>query len=72
MKFHDKVKVFEIKAGLEAEMNTPTISGKVTVDFGMEKNNLSKSTKTSTFSLPGSICFPYCLTIIRLAVLYMN
>jgi len=47
MKVHDKSKVFEIKAGLEAEMNTPTISGKIEADFGMEKKNLSRSTETT-------------------------
>ncbi|KAK0642160.1 hypothetical protein B0T16DRAFT_311671, partial [Cercophora newfieldiana] len=47
MKVHDKSKIFEIKAGLEAEMSTPTISGKVTADFNMQKNNLSKETETT-------------------------
>ncbi|KAI9163802.1 hypothetical protein HJFPF1_05429 [Paramyrothecium foliicola] len=47
MKVHDKSKVFEIKAGLEAEMSTPTISGKIEADFGMEKKNLSRSTETT-------------------------
>ncbi|KAK4169843.1 hypothetical protein QBC43DRAFT_283408 [Cladorrhinum sp. PSN259] len=47
IKVHDKSKVFEIKAGIEAEMNTPTISGKVEAEFGMEKKNLSKSTETT-------------------------
>ncbi|KAK3311878.1 hypothetical protein B0H66DRAFT_644835 [Apodospora peruviana] len=45
MKVHDKSKIFEIKAGLEAEMSTPTISDKVTADFNMQKNNLSKETE---------------------------
>ncbi|KAH7142929.1 hypothetical protein B0J13DRAFT_596179 [Dactylonectria estremocensis] len=61
VKVHDKAKVFEIKAGLEAELNTATISGEVKADFGMEKNSLNKSTETTisvTWSGGGSIKDP--------------
>ncbi|KAK4205404.1 hypothetical protein QBC40DRAFT_320121 [Triangularia verruculosa] len=47
MKVHDKSKIFEIKAGLEAEMSTPTVSGSIKADFAMEKNKLSKETETT-------------------------
>ena len=61
MKVHDKSKVFAIKAGLEGEMNTPTISGGVKVDFGTEKSNLNSSTETTisvSWSGGGSIKDP--------------
>ncbi|KAF5535184.1 hypothetical protein FMEXI_10935 [Fusarium mexicanum] len=61
IKVHDKSTIFKIKARLKAEMSTPTISGKIKANFGMEKNNLSKSTETTisvTWSGGGSIKDP--------------
>jgi hypothetical protein len=52
IKVHDKSKVFDVKAGLEAEMNQPSISGKVEGKVHIEKSEMSRSTETSTsFSL---------------------
>lgn len=57
MMVHDKAKVFEIKANLEAEMNTPTLSGGIEGEFGMTKNNLSRSTETSMSFVLGLFVF---------------
>ena len=47
IKVLDKSKIFEIKASLEAELNTPAIGGKVEGAFEMTKNNLSRDTETT-------------------------
>jgi hypothetical protein len=43
----NKAKIFEIKAGLEAEMNTPSVSGEIKGDFEMAKNNSNSETETT-------------------------
>ena len=47
MKVLDKSKIFQVKAGLEAELTTPGISGKVEANVDIEKKNLSKETETT-------------------------
>ncbi|KAK6359112.1 hypothetical protein TWF696_000279 [Orbilia brochopaga] len=47
VKVRDKSNIFKIKAGLEAELNTPSIAGKVTANLDLEKSNLSKETETT-------------------------
>jgi len=47
MKVMNKAKIFEIKAGLEAEMTTPSVSGKVKGDLAITKNNKSSDTETT-------------------------
>jgi len=47
VKVLDKSKIFEIKAGLEAELTTPSIGGKITANVEISKNNLNKETETT-------------------------
>lgn len=47
MKVLDKSKIFQIKAGLEAELTTPSIAGKVTADVSIDKSKLNKETETT-------------------------
>ncbi|KAF3940573.1 hypothetical protein ABW19_dt0208725 [Dactylella cylindrospora] len=47
VKVRDKSNIFKIKAALEAELNTPSIAGKVTASLDLEKSNLSKETETT-------------------------
>ena len=47
IKVLDKSKVFQIKAGIEAEMTTPTISGKIEAEANIDKSTLNKETETT-------------------------
>lgn len=47
MKIADKSKVFEIKASLEAELTTPSLSGGVKGTFEMTKKNITSDTETT-------------------------
>lgn len=47
VKVLDKSKIFTIKAGLEAELTTPSLSGKVEAKVSIEKENLDKMTETT-------------------------
>ncbi|KAJ5646646.1 hypothetical protein N7490_003018 [Penicillium lividum] len=47
MKIADKSKVFNIKASLEAELNTPSVSGSVKGDFEKTKNEITSNTETT-------------------------
>ncbi|KAJ5080927.1 hypothetical protein N7456_013637 [Penicillium angulare] len=47
MKIADKSKVFEIKASLEAELTTPSVSGAVKGTFEMTKNSITSDTETT-------------------------
>ncbi|KAJ5263841.1 hypothetical protein N7478_011446 [Penicillium angulare] len=47
MKIADKSKVFEIKAHLEAELTTPSLSGAVSGNFEMAKKNITSDTETT-------------------------
>lgn len=51
----------DVKARLEGELNGPSLSGKVSAEFKLEKNNLSKETETTisiNWSGGGSIKHP--------------
>ena len=43
----DKSNIFRIKAGLEAELSTPGISGKVTANLDLDKTTLNRETETT-------------------------
>ncbi|KAJ5946379.1 hypothetical protein N7454_003218 [Penicillium verhagenii] len=47
MKIADKSKVFEIKAHLEAELTTPSVSGAVSGEFEKAKKESTKNTETT-------------------------
>ncbi|KAJ5547188.1 hypothetical protein N7494_004773 [Penicillium frequentans] len=47
MRIADKSKVFQIKASLEAELTTPSLSGAVTGSFEMAKKNITSETETT-------------------------
>ncbi|KAF4341606.1 hypothetical protein FBEOM_4508 [Fusarium beomiforme] len=61
VKVLDKSKIFQVKAGIEAEMTTPSIAGKVKADVDIQKSNLGKQTETTVavnWSGGGSIKHP--------------
>lgn len=61
MKVLDKSKIFAVKAGLEAELTTPGISGAVKANVEIENSKLSKETETTitvNWSGGGSIKHP--------------
>lgn len=47
VKVLDKSKIHEIKAGIEGEMTTPSISGEVAIRVDIGKSNLNKETETT-------------------------